>query len=257
MESRNMANLTPRPNGNFSYLPGSGIYCRGAVADPGFTLVHATLQKPAPLAQGFALIQQHLAGMGRLTSSLCGLELRIAQPLTFDGFGALSASYIKLLDQYALRDGVNATTTRTNVAIEPAALGPKTPSIYGFTYTVPGDRPGGRKGFIGSGIGELTGGARKDIVLVGKTSPRAMREKAKWVMGAIGVQMKKLGVKWQDVSVTTVYTALSIDSYIDDVIVGGMGPAARYGVHWIYSHPPIKEIEFEIDIRGTSQELFL
>ena len=105
-----MANLTPRPNGNFSYLPGSGIYCRGAVADPGFTLVHATLQKPAPLAQGFALIQQHLAGMGRLTSSLCGLELRIAQPLTFDGFGALSANYIKLLDQYVLRDGVNGLT---------------------------------------------------------------------------------------------------------------------------------------------------
>ena len=47
-----MAKLTPRPQGNFSYLPGSGTYCRGVVADKGYTLAHATLRTPLPLAQG-------------------------------------------------------------------------------------------------------------------------------------------------------------------------------------------------------------
>lgn len=252
-----MTKLTHRPEGNFSYLPGSGIYCRGAVADKGYTLAHATLRNPTPLAAGFKAIQQHLDGVGRPMQALCGLELRIAQPLTFDGFGALSADYIKLLNKYNLRDGDNATSTRTNVAIERADLAPKAPSIYGFTYTIPGARSGNRKSFIGSGIGELNGGGRKDIIQLGKTSPKAMAIKAKWVMDAINVQLERLSVKWTDVSQTTVYTVHTIDAYVEDVILGGMGPAARYGFHWMYTRPPIVELEFEVDVRGASQELFL
>jgi hypothetical protein len=249
--------LTPRPEGNFSYLPGSGIYTRGAVANRGYSFAHATFQSPVPLAKAFSAIKKHLEGLGRPMQALAGLELRIDKPLTFDGFGQLSGDYIKLLEKYDLRQGDKATTTRTNVALEPSSLAPKVPSVFAFTYSIPGARAHKRASFIGSGIGELDGGTRKDIIMVGKTTPKALRAKAEWVMGAINVQLSKLGVTWADVSNTNVYTAHSVDSYMSDVLLGTMGPAARYGFHWMVSRPPIAEIEFELDVRGVSQELML
>jgi hypothetical protein len=252
-----MSKLVNRPEGNFSFLPGSGIYCRGSVADKGYSMAHATFQSTLPLAKGFAAIQKHLSSVGRPMAALCGVELRIGKPLSFEGFGALSATYIKLLDKYGLRIGDNATTTRTNVAIERADLAPKEASIFAFTYTIPGARGGKRKAFVGSGIGELNGGTRKDIIALGKTNARAMRQKTEWVMGAINVQLGKLGVRWSDVSNANVYTVHGVDSYIEDAILGAMGPAARYGVHWMFTRPPIEDIEFELDVRGVSQELYL
>jgi hypothetical protein len=246
-----------RPEGNFSFYPSSSIYCRGSVADAGYSLAHATFHKPLPLAVAFRAIQSHLVGIGRPMQALCGIELRIAKPLSFDGFGSLSRTYTKLLDTYGIRVGEHATTTRTNVALERADLAPKAPSVFAFTYTIPGERGGKRKSFIGSGIGELNGSSRKDIIALGKTTPKAMRQKAEWVMMALNKQLDALGVKWSDVSNTNVYTAHGIDAYVEDAILGTMGPAARYGIHWMFTRPPIEEIEFEVDVRGGSQELFL
>ena len=78
-----MTKLTPRPDGNFSYLTGSGTYSRGVVADKGFTLVHATLRAPLPLAQGFKAITAHLESIGRPAQAFCGAELRIAAPKAY------------------------------------------------------------------------------------------------------------------------------------------------------------------------------
>jgi hypothetical protein len=252
-----MTKLISRPEGNFSYLPGSTIYCRGAVADKGFSMAHATFKAPVPLARAFADIKTHLYSIGRPMQALAGLELRIPKPLSFDGFGALSVQYTKLLDKFGLRVGADATTTRTNVALERIDLAPKQPGVYGFTYTIPGARGGGRTGFIGSGIGELDGNDRNAIIALGKTNDKAMRAKAEWVMSAIAAQLAELGVKWSDVSNTNIYTVHGVDKYVEDVVLGVMGPAARYGVHWMFTRPPIDEIEFELDVRGTSQELFL
>jgi hypothetical protein len=247
-----MPKLTSRPEGNFSFLADSRIFCTGAVADKDHTMAHATFKAPIPLARGFAAIADYMQAIGRPMTAVAGLELRINKPLSFDGFRALSATYIKLLDKYGLRVGEHATTTRTNVAIEPIALAPKTPSIYGFTFTIPGARDGNRAGFVGSGIGELDGGTRDKIVQLGKTSPKAMRIKAEWVMNAVKAQMGSLGVKWNDVSHTNLYTVRSVDSYFGDVIVATMGAPSRYGVNWLYSRPPIEEIEVEVDVRGTA-----
>jgi predicted dehydrogenase len=38
-------------------------------------------------------------------------------------------------------------------------------------------------------------------------------------------------------------------------ILSRMRAAAIHGVHWHFSRPPIEEIEFEMDLRGTSTEL--
>ena len=244
-----MTKLTPRPDGNFSYLTGSGTYSRGVVADKGFTLVHATLRAPLPLAQGFKAITAHLESIGRPAQAFCGAELRIAAPFTAEAFAAFNKTYITLLDKHGLRNGEQATGTRTNVALS-GEIAPKSPSVFAFTYTVPGVRAGGRKSFIGSGLGEVN-------VQTGKSSPKAMAAKAANVMGALNEQLLALGAKWTDVSQTSMYTVRTVDSYVNDVVIAGMGPAARFGLHWFVAAPPILDLEFEVDLRGVSQELFL
>lgn len=250
--------MIPRPEGNFSYLEGSGTYCRGALAAEGYALAHATFRDVVPIAQAFAAIRQHLAAVGRPVAALCGAELRVPQPLTFEGFAAFNTIYIAQLDAFGLRQGERATMTRTNVAPLPAAIAPREPGVYGFTYTVPAQGVA-RRAFIVSGAGELRPGVstRDGIVRVGETTPDAMREKAEFVMAAIQASMDALGATWGDVTQANLYTAYVDGGYLDDAVWAAIGPAARYGLHWMYSKPPIEEIEFELDARGAREELFL
>ncbi len=248
-----------RSEGNFSYLEGSGTYCRGVIADEGFTLIHVTFHHVLPVAQAFDAIQRHLAGAGRPMAALCGAEVRVPQPLTFEGFGAFNKTYIALLEQYGLRQDGRATMTRTNVAPLPATVAPNEPGLFAFTYTAPRARPDARKAFIVSGAGELKDGppVRESIVRVGETTPDAMREKADFVMASIQHTLDALGVTWDDATNVNLYTAHVEGGYLDDTVFARIGPAARFGVHWMYSKPPIQEIEFELDVRGTSEEHFL
>jgi len=251
--------MNHRLEGNFSYLEGSGAYCRGAVADEGYMLVHATFRNVVPVAQAFDAIRQHLEGIGRPMAALCGAEVRVPQPLTFEGFAAFNKTYIALLDRYGLRQGERATVTRTNVAPLPAAIAPAEPGLFAFTYTAPRSRADDRKAFIISGVGEVKDGppARESIVRVGETTPDAMREKAAFVMASIHATLSALGVKWEDATSVNLYTACVEGGYLDEAVFARIGAAARYGVHWMYSKPPIQEIEFELDARGASEELFL
>ncbi|PJF48617.1 MAG: RidA family protein [Chloroflexi bacterium] len=248
-----------RPEGNFSYLAGGGAFCRGVRADAGFVLVHATFRRVIPVAQAFEAIRRHLESVGRPMAALCGAEVRVPQPLTFESFSAFNQDYIALLDQYGLRQDGRATMTRTNVAPLPATIAPSEPGLFAFTYTAPRTRADDRKAFIVSGAGELKDGppTRESIVRVGETTPDAMREKAKFVMASIEGTLKALGATWDDATQVNLYTAHIEGGYLDETVFAHIGPAGHYGLHWMYSKPPIQEVEFELDVRGTSEELFL
>ena len=43
--------------GGYRYLPGVFQYSAGVTANTGYEIVHVTLQKPLPLAKGFARIK--------------------------------------------------------------------------------------------------------------------------------------------------------------------------------------------------------
>ena len=68
-------------------------------------------------------------------------------------------------------------------------------------------------------------------------------------------RLRGLGLAWSLVSRANVYTAHSITELLPAIILSRMGAAAIHGVHWHFSRPPIEEIEFEMDLRGTSTEL--
>ncbi|MCX6596288.1 MAG: RidA family protein [Acidobacteria bacterium] len=247
--------LIANPKGNYSFVQGIAPYSAGAVAEPGFEIVHVRFQQPIPLAQGFERVKAHLTSRQRPLQALCGMELRSPKPFTFQGFADFNASYINVLKGWDIFLGPTNPVARTNIAPEMGA--PPVPSLYGFSYTLASPRR--EKTFVVAGAGELPEGSLDphDVVRAGQTTPEALREKARYVMGLMTGRLKGLGVGWDQVSVTEVYTVHPICSFLAQEIVRPMGASQIHGVTWHYARPPIVSIEFEMDLRGCRQELVL
>ncbi len=114
------------------------------------------------------------------------------------------------------------------------------------------------KSFVISGSGEAPegqGSYEERTIRFGDTSPEAMREKACYVLGAMESRMAALGVGWAEVSVTQVYTVYDIYPFLADEIVGR--GAASSGLTWYYARPPVKGLDFEMDVRGVPVERLL
>jgi hypothetical protein len=249
------AALLQGPDPSYRFLPGGEPYSSGAVATPGWEVVHVTLQAPVPWRDGFAAIERHLRGLGRPRTALCAIELRIPGPLTFTGFADFNRSYRAVLGEWGLLvDGKNPVA-RTNVA--PVVGPPSEASLYAFSHTVAGQTTGPT--FVAAGSGELRPGpaSRESIVRSDETSPPAMREKAAYVMGVMRSRLTGLEATWADVTAVGVYTVHPLDDFLATEILATMGPAAIHGVHWYLSHPPISGLAYEMDLRGVRHELRL
>lgn len=248
--------LTDHPTGNYRFLPGIAPYSCGVVSSPGYEIVHVTFQKPVPYREGFERIAKHLAAQGRPKTTLCGIELRSPKPFTFPGFAAFNAEYAEILKDWGVFvDGVNPVA-RTNVA--PVVCPPAEPSLYGFSYTeaCPKDQP---TTFVVAGAGELPEGVleRSGIVALGDTSEKGLRTKAEFVMGLMESRLKGLGVDWSMVNTIDVYTAHSLTPLLPETVLGRIGASSIHGALWHYTRPPIEEIEYEMDVRGTCTNLYM
>jgi hypothetical protein len=241
--------------GHYEFLPGIAPFSAGAVAVPGYQVVHVTLRRPLPYKKGFQLIDAHLRAENRPRQALCAIELRIGDALSFDGFASFNAGYQALLTEWEIIiDGQNPVA-RTNVA--PVVGAPSEPSLYGFAYTAPGGP--GTPTFVVAGSGEMQDRSldAAGIVRSGETSPDAMREKAAFVVGVMRDRLHGLGADWADVTAINVYTAEPIASFLADTILSSVGPAAIHGVNWHLSRPPVKDLAFEMDMRGVARRLSL
>lgn len=247
--------LIANPKGNYSFVQGIAPYSAGAVAEPGFEMVHVRFQQPIPLAQGFERVKAHLTSRQRPLQALCGMELRSPKPFTFQGFADFNSSYINVLKSWDIFLGPTNPVARTNIA--PEIGPPPVPSLYGFTYTLPSPRR--EKTFVVAGAGELPEGSLDphDVIRSGQTSPEALREKARYVMGLMTGRLKGLGVGWDQVNVTEVYTVHPICGFLAQELVRPMGASQIHGITWHYARPPIVSIEFEMDLRGCRQEIVL
>lgn len=241
--------------GNYAFIKGIAPYSAGCAALPGFAVEHARLHPALPLQKGFEAVEARLRKLGRPRQALCGMELRSPRPFTFQGFADFNAGYVDVLKSWdVFVDGVNPVA-RTNVAPEVGA--PAEPSLYGFSYTVPA--PGAPATFVIAGAGELPEGSLDphDVVRRGETSPDAIREKTRFVMGLMEGRLKELGLGWKDVTTTEIYTVHDVHPLLEKEILGRMGPAAMHGATWHYSRPPIVSIEYEMDLRGCLREVVI
>ncbi len=247
--------LIENTKGNYSFVKGISPYSAGAVAAAGFEIEHVQLSRPVALRAGFDLVTEQLRSLGRPRNALCGMELRIPRPLTFQGFAEFNAGYIEVLKSWdVFINGVNPVA-RTNVA--PQALPPSEPVLYGFSYTTP--RPHSSKrwpiSFLVAGAGELPEGSLDagDVVRRGDTSPKAIEEKARFVMGLMAARLKELGADWSGVTVADVYTVHDFHLLMPELLA----PKFARGLTWHYARPPITTIEYEMDMRGCRREIVL
>ena len=246
--------LTGHPTGNYRFLPGIAPYSCGVVSSPGYEIVHVTLQRPVAYREGFEQIARYLAEQGRPKAALCAIELRSPRPFSFQGFCEFNAEYAAILQDWGLFvDGVNPVA-RTNVA--PVRCAPLEPVLYGFSFTKPcsADLP---PTFVVAGAGELPEGilSRDAIIRLGDISMAGLAIKARFVMDLMESRLRGLGADWPMVSTIDVYTAHSLTPLLPEIILDRVGVAGIHGVLWHYSRPPIAEIEFEMDLRGTRAEL--
>jgi hypothetical protein len=245
--------LRDGPNGTYRFLPGIPAFSSGVVASPGWEIVHATFRQPVPWRQGFDRIEVYLRAQGRPRTALCGIELRSPAPFTFEGFDTFNQGYRAVLGEWEILVGDDNPIPRTNVA--PVLAPPKEPSLYGFAYTVP--RSASSETFVVAGAGEMRerGRGAQGIVRMGETTPDAMAEKARFVMGIMQNRLSALGRAWSGVTAIEVYTALPIGDELLRAILGPAGPTAVHGIRWFPSRPPVQGLEFEVDLRGVAREL--
>ncbi|MCW5751179.1 MAG: hypothetical protein KIT81_08525 [Alphaproteobacteria bacterium] len=239
----------------FRFIKGVFQYSGGVASEAGHEIRRARFIRPVPLADGFAAIEKHLKSLDRPLSAFCACELRSPAPFTEAEFAAFNRLYVGTLERWGvLLDGVNPVA-RTNIC--PELDKPAGPSFYAFSYTVP-SQGRARGSFVAAGSGEAPegkGSYRDHAIRLGDHSPEGLREKARWVLGEMERRMSALGFDWSHATGTHLYTVFDVHPFLQDEIVGrGATPA---GLTWHFARPPVRDLDFEMDVRGVPHELVL
>ncbi len=247
-----MTNAIDFPAGSYRYVPGVFQYSAGVAAQPGYAIERARFAGIVPLDEGFDRVEAHLKSIGRPLTAFCACELRSPAPFTEQGFVDFNLVYAGTLKRWGVMQGEVNPVARSNVC--PEISPPATPGFYAFSYTVAA--PGG--GFVVAGSGEAAEGHkdyRSVTVRLGETSPDAMLEKARWVLGEQERRLAVLGATWRDVTATQVYTVYNIHPFLGSELV--RRGAAAGGITWQYCRPPVVGLDYEMDCRGVRREIVI
>ena len=241
--------------GGYRYIPAVFQYSGGVAAERGCEIVRVRFHEPVPLPAGFARIEEIIRASGRPLTSFCACELRSPAPFTEDGFRAFNEVYAGTLRKWGIMDGDANPVARSNVC--PEIDPPAEPSFHAFCHTLTTPGPVAPT-FVVAGSGEALegkGNYRDHTVRPGETSPDAMREKARYVLGEMERRLGLLGFTWGHTTDTQVYTVHDLHPFLADEIV--RRGAARSGLTWHYARPPVRGLEYEMDCRRIVNETVL
>ena len=246
-----MSEVSSFPAGNYRYVRGVFQYSAGVAAEPGFEIERVRFVRLVPLMDGFAAIAAFLGKAGRPLTALCACELRSPAPFSEAEFDAFNRAYVQPLAAWGLFcDGVNPVA-RTNVC--PEIHAPAEPCLYAFSYTLPSDR--GNASFLVAGTGEAPegkGNYRDHVICLGDHSTDGLREKARWVLGELERRMVALGFGWERATGTHLYTVYDVHPFLAEEIF--TRDAAPGGLTWHFARPPVKGLDYEMDVRGIARE---
>ena len=248
--------LISNPQGHYHFLKGIGPYSCGVIADPKYEIIRVTLRCSLPWLQGFEFIDSHLTQQGLSRAAFCAAELRSPAPVSFNGFAAFNDDYCSVLRDWGLFVGDLNPVARTNVA--PANESRTQVELFAFSYAIStGDAV--QPTFVIAGAGEVRGGILEpqSIVRLAETDPQAMREKASYVMEVMEQRLDGLGARWDLVNAIDVYTIHTLEGLVEETILNRLGPAQRHGLHYHKAHPPVLDIEFEMDMRGVRSQILV
>jgi hypothetical protein len=237
--------------GGYRYIPAVFQYSGGVAAEPGFEILRVRFHRLIPLAEGFAHIERTIRDAGRPLTAFCACELRSPAPFTEDGFRAFNEVYAGTLRRWGVMTGDTNPVARSNVC--PEIDPPSEPSFHALCFTVAAQSR--LPTFVVAGSGEAVegrGNYRDHTVRFGETSPDAIREKARFVLGEMERRLGALGFGWADTTATQVYTVHDLHPFLADEIV--RRGAARAGLTWHYARPPVRDLEYEMDCRAIAAE---
>ncbi len=240
--------------GGYRYIPGVFQYSAGVAALPGHEIVRVRFRDPVALAEGFRRIKSHVEAQGRPVAAFCACELRSPAPFSEQGFRSFNEAYVGTLERWGIYQSGANPIARSNVCPEIAP--PAEPSFYAFSYTRPVQ--GAPLSFVIAGSGEAPEGFanyKDHIVRRGDISPSGVREKARYVLDEMERRMAAVGATWKDTTAAQVYTVHDLHPFLADEIV--RRGAARGGLTWHYSRPPVVDLEYEMDCRGIGMEQVL
>jgi hypothetical protein len=244
---------TDFPPGGYRFINGVFQYSGGVAALPDYRITRIRFRSPVPLDDGFRRIEAILGEFGRPTTAFCACELRSPAQFSEQGFVDFNRRYVTTLSKWGLFDGTTNPVARSNVC--PQIDPPNEPSFHAFSFTV-ADSTG--PSFVIAGSGEAMEGHasyRERTIRAGETSVDAIREKAIFVLGQLEKRLQALGFGWTDATATQVYTVHDLHPFFADEIV--RRGAARSGLTWHFSRPPVIGLEYEMDCRGVMHEQVL
>lgn len=244
----NVQNFAP---GGYRFIPAVFQYSSGVAAEPGYAIRRVVFHEPVPLVQAFAAAERIMQAAGSPVTSFCACELRSPAPFTEAGFKAFNLIYVGTLTTWGIYDGRTNPVARSNVC--PKVAPPGEPSMHAFSFTV--KDAGAPPTFVIAGSGEARDGPGsyfERTIRRGDTSPDAMREKARYVLGEMERRMSLFGSTWADTSGVQLYTVQNVHHLMEDEIV--RRGATRHGLTWHFCRPPVVDLEYEMDCRRVASE---
>jgi hypothetical protein len=236
----------------YRYIPGPFQYSAGVAALPGYAIERVRFANPVPLLDGFRWIEAFLRDAVLPLTTFCACELRSPAPFTDAGFIAFNRDYVGTLERWGIFANDRNPVARSNVC--PEIDPPATPSFHAFCYAAPAPT-GVRCSFVVAGSGESQEGSgpyRDKTIRYGETSPDAIAEKGRYVLGVMERRMAALDADWGSTTAVQVYTVHDLYPFLGTEIV--TRGAARHGLTWQYCRPPVIGLEYEMDCRGVASE---
>jgi hypothetical protein len=235
----------------YRYIPGPFQYSAGVAALPGYAIERVRFSNPVPVAEGFRRIEAHLRDASLPLTAFCACELRSPAPFTDAGFIAFNREYVGTLERWGIFANDRNPVARSNVC--PEIGNPPEPSFHAFCYVTPA--PSASPSFVVAGSGESqegTGPYRDKTIRYGETSPDAIAEKARYVLGVMEKRMAALETTWSSTTAVQVYTVHDLYPFLASEIVAR--GAAGHGLTWHFCRPPVIGLEYEMDCRRVAVE---
>jgi hypothetical protein len=239
----------------YRYIPGPFQYSAGVAALPGYAIERVRFANPVPLQDGFRWIEAFLRDAVLPLTTFCACELRSPAPFTDAGFIAFNRDYVGTLERWGIFANDRNPVARSNVC--PEIDPPATPSFHAFCYAAPAPT-GVRSSFVVAGSGESQEGSgpyRDKTIRYGETSPDAIAEKGRYVLGVMERRMAALDADWGSTTAVQVYTVHDLYPFLGSEIV--RRGAARHGLTWQFCRPPVIGLEYEMDCRCVATERVL
>lgn len=240
------------PAAGYRYIPHAFQYSGGVEALAGYRIERLEFSTPLPLAAGFAWIERYLGEQRVPLTAFCACELRSPAQFTDTGFIEFNRHYTGTLLRWGvMKDPDDNPVARSNVI--PLLHKPAEPNFFAFCFARPVKGASGSFVIAGSGeAGDQPVPYAERTVRHGETSPDAMREKARFVLGRMEERMAAIGKTWRDTTATQVYTVHDVHAHLADEIV--QRGAAQHGLTWHYAQPPVEGLEYELDCRSVPVE---